>query len=134
MRNFVLTLTVVCSLALPALAQDKEGVSLTVYNGGYGVVREVRTLDIGADGLVQFRDVAQQIDATTVHFKSLTDPAAKLLEQNYQFDLVNADKLLQKYIDSELEVIAGGKGDKAEPAHYPGTLMSFDAGQIVRIH
>ena len=131
MRNFVLTLTVVCSLALPALAQDKEGVSLTVYNGGYGVVREVRTLDIGADGLVQFRDVAQQIDATTVHFKSLTDPAAKLLEQNYQFDLVNADKLLQKYIDSELEVIAGGKGDKAEPAHYPGTLMSFDAGQIV---
>ena len=131
MKNTLTILAVVAALALPAMAQDKEGVSVTVYNGGYGVVREIRSLDIGADGRVQFRDVAQQIDATTVHFKSLTDPAAKLLEQNYQFDLVNADKLLQKYIDNELEVIAGGKGDKAEPTHYSGTLMSFDPGQLV---
>ena len=131
MRNTLTILMVVAALALPAMAQDKEGVSVTVYNGGYGVVRDIRTLDIGADGLTQFRDVAQQIDATTVHFKSFTDPAAKLLEQNYQFDLVNADKLLQKYIDKDLEIIAGGKGEKAEPTHYSGTLMSFDAGQLV---
>ncbi len=132
MKKILTSLMIVAAMALPVMSQDnKEGVSVTVYNGGYGVVRDVRTLDIAADGRVQFRDVAQQIDATTVHFKSLTDPDAKLLEQNYQFDLVNADKLLQKYIDNELEVIAGGKGDKAEPAHYSGTLMSFDAGQLV---
>ena len=50
--------------------KEKEGVALTVYNGGYGVVREIRELDIGADGLVKFKDVASAIDATTVHFKS----------------------------------------------------------------
>ncbi len=132
MKHLMIALAIF-AFALPAFAQapdNKEGVAVTVYNGGYGVVRETRQLQIGADGVVQFRDVAQQIDATTVHFKSLTDPDAKLLEQNYQFDLVNADKLLQKYIDKEIDIVAGAKTDK-EPARYTGTLLSFDAGQIV---
>jgi len=116
----------VCLLALaaPAGAQEKEGVAVTVYNGGYGVVREVRNLTIAADGDVKFTDVASGIDATTVHFKSLTDPAAKLLEQNYQYDLVNADKLLRKYVDKPIDVVCPGKT-------YSGTLLSFDGAQIV---
>ena len=104
--------------------QEKEGVAVTVYNGGYCVVREIRSLDIAADGSVKFTDVARNIDATTVHFKSLTDPDAKLLEQNYQYDLVSADKLLQKYIDQPIEVVCEGKT-------YAGSLMSFDGAQLV---
>ena len=73
-----------CLLSLPCFAQTTqpsgEGVAVTVYNGGYGVVRESRSLDIGADGLARFTDVARQIDPTTVHFVSRTDPSAKLLE------------------------------------------------------
>jgi len=124
--NAAKTIVFVCllALALPAGAQEKEGVAVTVYNGGYGVVREVRNLTIGADGNVKFTDVASGIDATTVHFKSLTDPAAKLLEQNYQYDLVNADKLLRKYVDRPIDVVCPGKT-------YSGTLLSFDRGQIV---
>ena len=110
--------------AAPARGEPKEGVALTVYNGGYGVVREIRGLDIGEDGGVKFTDVARLIDATTVHFKSLTDPGAKLLEQNYQYDLVSADKLLQKYIDKPIQVICPGKT-------YAGALLSFDGAQIV---
>jgi hypothetical protein len=116
--------TVLLAGATAAGAQEKEGVALTVYNGGFAVVREVRKLDIAADGRVQFQDVAREIDATTVHFKSLTDPAAKLLEQNYQYDLVSADKLLQKYIDSPIDVVT----DKES---YTGVLLSFDAHQLV---
>jgi hypothetical protein len=126
MKNCIALLIVLC-LAAPVWAQaadQKEGVGVTVYNGGYGVVREVRSLDIGADGVVMFKDVAEHIDPTTVHFKSLTDPAAKLREQNYQFDLVSADKLLKKYIDQPIDVICKDKT-------YSGTLLSFDAGQIV---
>lgn len=112
---------------LPQLARaadPKEGVALTVYNGGYCVAREHRALDIDRSGQVKFTDVPLTIDATTVHFKSLTDPAAKLLEQNYQFDLVSADKLLRKYIDKSIEVVCEGKT-------YSGTLLSYDGGQIV---
>ena len=120
-------LTVVLAMCLPpaaATAQEEPGVALTVYNGGYGVVREIRSLNIPAAGDVRFADVAMRIDPTTVHFKSLTDPAAKLLEQNYQYDLVSADKLLKKYIDRPIDVIASGQT-------YSGTLLSFDGSQIV---
>ncbi len=122
-KNWIV-MGMVCAMALPVAAAEKESVALTVYNGGYGVVREIRNLDIGNDGNVKFKDVASRIDATTVHFKSLTDEAAKLLEQNYQYDLVSADKLLKKYIDRKIEVICEGKS-------YAGTLLSFDAGQLV---
>ncbi|MCY2928110.1 MAG: DUF4139 domain-containing protein [Planctomycetota bacterium] len=114
----------VCAGMVRGEEKEKEGVALTVYNGGYGVVREIRELDIGADGMVKFKDVASAIDATTVHFKSLTDPAAKLMEQNYQYDLVSADKLLKKYLDREITVVCKGKG-------YTGKLLSFDPAQIV---
>ena len=110
--------------AAPAVAQEKEGVAVTVYNGGYAVVREVRRLDIGRDKTVKFTDVAKRIDPTTVYFKSLTDPNATLLEQNYQYDLVSADKLLDKYIDRQIEVVT----DKSV---YKGKLLSFDGRQIV---
>jgi len=113
--------------AAPAAPVPEEGVSLTVYNQNFGVVKEVRTLAIDQKiATVQFRDVAKQIDPTSVHFKSLTDPAGTtVLEQNYEFDLVSADKLLDKYIDKKLAVVTK-QGQK-----YDGTLMSFDAGQLV---
>ncbi len=120
----LIAVAVLLAAAVPAGAEEAEGVALTVYNGGFAVVREVRSLDIAADGRVQFQDVAREIDATTVHFTSLTDPAAKLLEQNYQYDLVSADKLLQKYIDSPIEVVT-------DQQTYTGTLLSFDARQLV---
>jgi len=111
----------------PAAPAPEEGVSLTVYNQNFGVVKEVRTLAIDQKlATLQFRDVAKQIDPTSVHFKSLTDPAGTtVLEQNYEFDLVSADKLLDKYIDKKIGVITK-QGQK-----YDGTLMSFDAGQLV---
>jgi hypothetical protein len=123
-RYWIIALLAIVFVGPVGAADQKQGVAVTVYNGGYGVVREVRQLDIGADGRVQFTDVATAIDATTVHFKSLTDPAAKLLEQNYQYDLVSADKLLHKYIDQPIEVVCPGKT-------YAGTLLSFDGGQLV---
>ena len=124
-RHWIVLGLVVAVAAPAAVAQEKEGVAVTVYNGGYCVVREVRSLDIGKDGIVKFTDVAKRIDATTVHFKSLTDPKAKLLEQNYQYDLVSANKLLQKYIDKKIDVICEGKST------YAGVLLSFDGRQLV---
>jgi hypothetical protein len=35
----------------------------------------------------------------------VTDPSATVLEQNYEYDLVSADKLLEKYIDKQITVL-----------------------------
>jgi len=125
-----------CAIALMALAVGgaafaaapaKEGVALTVYNQNFAVVREARTMKLPDKvSTVQFRDVAKQIDPTSVHFKSLTDPdGTTVQEQNYQFDLVNADKLLDRYIDRPLVVVT------RQGQRYAGTLLSFDANQLV---
>ncbi|MBI5725517.1 MAG: DUF4139 domain-containing protein [Planctomycetes bacterium] len=127
---WVVGVLAICLSALPAGAQDaaappeQGSVEVTVYNGGYGVVREKRQLEIDKNGRVLFKDVAAQIDPTTVFFKSVTDSSAKLLEQNYQFDLVSAEKLLHKYIDKPVDVICANKT-------YSGTLLSYDGAQIV---
>src|SRR5690348_6729579 len=83
-----------------ATAADKAPLQLTIYNENFVLVKDRRELpDVFKAGLnvVQFRDVAASLDPTSVHFRSLTDPSAQVIEQNYEFDLVNADKLLQKY-------------------------------------
>jgi len=108
-------------------AQDEPGVAVTVYNQGYAVVKDDRTIRIpGAESVVRFTDVAEHIDPTSVYFKSLTDPdGTEVLEQNYEYDLVSADKLLQKYIDKEVTVWTES-GEK-----FAGTLQSFDRAQLV---
>ena len=106
----------------------KPGVHLTIYNDNYALVKDRRELpDVFKAGVnvVQFRDVAATLDPTSVHFRSLTDPAAQVTEQNYEFDLVSADKLLQKYIDHR--ITAHTRDGKS----YEGTLLSFDAQRLV---
>ena len=75
---------------------DQKDMSITIYNGNLGLVKDVREFQLPAGTHeVKFMDVASQIDPTTVHLKSLTDPTAvRILEQNYEYDLLNPQKLL----------------------------------------
>ena len=73
---------------------------VTIYNGNLGLVKDVREvrLPVGTHE-AQFTDVASQIDPTSVHLKSLSDPTGlRILEQNYEYDLLSSDKLLEKYV------------------------------------
>ncbi|HUK83370.1 MAG TPA: DUF4139 domain-containing protein, partial [Verrucomicrobiae bacterium] len=109
-----------------AAENQGEGVALTIYNQNFGVVRERRNVEVKEkEGTVRFADVATQIDGTSVSFKSLTDPSATVLEQNYEYDLVSADKLLQKYIDKQIGVLS------KDGSRYSGNLLSFDPNQLV---
>lgn len=97
---------------------------------GYGVVRNVRAVELPfKNNILKFGNVAAYLDPTTVQFKSLTDPkGTKVSEQNYQFDLVSQSKLLQKYINKEIEV-ERRVGDTIETLK--GTLLSSQNGQIM---
>jgi hypothetical protein len=102
---------------------------------GYAVVREVRPIDLlVGDNTVRFTDVATGIDPTTVAFKSLTAPdSTSVLEQNYEYDLVSGDKLLQKYLGKPVTVHVGHQGANAAaaPAVIGGDLLSFDPTSLV---
>jgi hypothetical protein len=92
---------------------------------GFGVVRETRTvtLDKGL-GDLRFTDVAAFIDPTTVGFRDLDGRDTKVLEQNFEFDLVSASKLLEKYLDRKVKVAFGD-------TTHEGTLLSSSGGSVV---
>lgn len=97
---------------------------------GFGVVKDIRTVQLqsGINELA-FEDVAQFIDPTTVSFVDLTHPQnTSVLEQNFRFDLVSQEKLLEKYIDSEIGVYVPS-GNSSE--YVTGTLMSAAGGSLV---
>ncbi len=78
---------------------DQSDLALTVYNSNLSLVRDVRQLTLpSGESLLQFMDIAASINPATVHFRSLTEPAKlNVLEQNYEYDLLDPNKLLQKY-------------------------------------
>jgi len=113
--------------AAPAAAQE-QGVELAVYNQNIALVKDLRSLDL-SQGLneVRFTDVASQIDPTSVHFRSLTDPEGTVvLEQNYEYDIVGSSKLLQKYIDMEISLVT------QDGQEYVGTLLSGNQDVILQ--
>src|SRR5882762_4229285 len=84
-------------------ARDRQSVNITVYNSNLGLVRETRRLTL-PDGRIalRFADVTAQIRPETVHLASLTAPSSlRILEQNYQYDLLNPAKLLDKYVGAK---------------------------------
>jgi hypothetical protein len=98
---------------------------------GYALVRQERAVQLTAGrSQLRFTDVAALIDPTTVTFTSLTDPAARVLEQNFQFDLVSIDKLLLKYIDKPLVIERNQLG--AGSSTTSGTLLSSVDGLVLR--
>ncbi len=112
-RLTVLTLLVLVALTPPAPAaplgitrEDQREVMVTIYNGNLGLVKDLREtrLPVGTTE-VWFTDVAAQIDPTTVHLKSLTAPAGlRILEQNYEYDLLGSQKLMEKYVGKRVRL------------------------------
>ncbi len=136
MKRLMITALLIGLLAPLAMAQPEakmgEGVALTVYNANFATVKERRLMEFkNGVNLVKFIGVAKTIDPTSVHFTSLTAPkAVSVLEQNYEFDLVNADKILEKYLDKKIGLVVRGSGS-AGLQEVTGTLKSFMGGQLV---
>lgn len=106
--------------ATQAAEASEAALSLTVYNQGTALVRDRRQFDFSAGAnQIAFGDVAASIDPSSVLFLSLTDPAGtSVLEQNYEYDLVGAATLLEKYLEERIRVVT------QDGAAYEGDLLS----------
>jgi hypothetical protein len=79
---------------------DRKDVSLTIYNNDLSLVRETRVVPVkrGAYRL-RYEGVTAGIDATTVH---LAGRGVRIVEQNYEYDLVSRERLMQKYVGRDV--------------------------------
>ncbi|HEU4334181.1 MAG TPA: hypothetical protein VFT32_06755, partial [Candidatus Eisenbacteria bacterium] len=101
-------------------------VAVTVYNDNLGVVKDRRTFTVTkGTGNLSFTDVASTIDPTSVHLRALGGSPIEILWQDYRFDLVSTEKLLERFVDQPIDVAT--KDDQIKK----GTLLTHDAGSLV---
>jgi len=118
-------------------ARDRQSVNITVYNSNLGLVRETRRLTLPQGQVaLRFADVTAQIRPETVHLSSLTAPSSlRILEQNYQYDLLNPAKLLDKFVGREITLVLRHYQNNTETFEpVQATLLSNNGGQVWRIN
>jgi hypothetical protein len=110
---------------------DRKEVGITVYNDGFGLVREVRDVDLGTGrAALEFRDVAAQIEPETVAIKPLGGARLNVLEQNYRYDLLTPQKLLEKYVGRRVRLYRYSERTGKEDA-FDADVLSVAGGQSV---
>jgi hypothetical protein len=113
-------------------ATEREAVALTVYNDNLALVKERRKVDFAAgSNRLSLREVAARMRPETALLRALNGPALNLVEQNFDFDLLTPQKLLEKYVGREVTVIrthpTTGE-DKREIA----TVLAAGQGTVLR--
>jgi hypothetical protein len=115
---------------------DQTDLNVTVYNSNIALVRDVRQLTLPS-GLfnLKFEDIAATVNPATVHFRSLTEPdKLGVIEQNYEYDLLDPAKLLHKYVGKEVTLVRTYR-ENGETKHedVKATLLADNNGPVWKI-
>jgi hypothetical protein len=116
--------------------RDQTDLNVTVYNSNIALVRDVRALNLPT-GLfsLKFADIAATVNPATVHFRSLTEPdKLGVIEQNYEYDLLEPAKLLHKYVGKEVTLVRSyvQNGD-IKREEVKATLLADNNGPVWKI-
>ena len=113
--------------------EDQTDVAVTVYNNNLALVRDRRKVVLyPGEVSLKFMDVAQQIRPETVSLRSLTAPdALRILEQNYEYDLMSPAKLMEKYVGRPVRLVNFSReiGFQEQEA----TLLSVNEGPVYQV-
>jgi hypothetical protein len=125
-------------VSAPAETTQKDQVDLavTVYNSNTALVRDVRQIGLpSGEFQLRFEDVAAAINPATVHFRSLNEPERlAVLEQNYEYDLLDPQKLLQKYVGREVTLVRPlQEAGSTKYQEVKATLLAYSNGPVWKI-
>jgi len=115
-------------ISLTSTLEDQKESTVTIYNSNLALIKDVRVVNLkkGISEL-NFSDVASLIMPQTVSIRSLTTPdQLKVLEQNYEFELLTPEKLLEKFVGKQIKVLKEG-------AEVPITILSTNSGIVYQL-
>jgi hypothetical protein len=115
---------------------DQTDLNVTVYNSNIALIRDVRNLALpGGAFRLKFMDIAATVNPATVHFRSLTDPEKLgVIEQNYEYDLLEPAKLLHKYVGKEVTLVRTyQESGTTKHEEIKATLLSDNNGPVWKI-
>lgn len=107
--------------------KDREAVAVTIYNENLALVREARKLPLNAGAnRIALRDVSARIMPETASLAARSGAALQLLEQNFDYDLLSAQSLLNKYVGKRVTVIHTNPASGAETREEATVLANND--------
>jgi hypothetical protein len=118
-------------VATTATAADNTRVALTIYNNDLALVQETRSLDLAAGrAKLEFKDVSASIRPETV---SLTAPGISIVEQNFDFDLLTPEKLMEKAVGQDIRIVRINPGNGQQTTE-TATVLSVNNGVVLKIN
>jgi hypothetical protein len=117
-------------LTKTAHAQAAPDLSVTIYNSDLALVEDSRDLDLktGRQRL-EFKDVSAAIRPETV---SLSASGVTIIEQNFDYDLLTPDKLMEKAIGQQVKIVRTNPGDGKETIE-TATVLAANEGVVLKI-
>src|SRR2546421_6675096 len=115
---------------------DQSDLDVTVYNSNIALVRDVRQLTLPSGTFrLKFMDIAATVNPATVHFRSLNEPEKLgVIEQNYEYDLLEPAKLLHKYVGKEVTLVrAYQENGTTKREEVKATLLADNNGPVWKI-
>ena len=114
-------------------SEDQTDIAVTVYNNNLALVRDRRQVVLFPGEIsLTFMDVAQQIRPETVSLRSVSDPGAiRILEQNYEYDLMSPAKLMEKYVGKRVRLV--NFSSEIGFTEVEGELLSINQGPIYKV-
>lgn len=128
------SLSAVASDELRSTLADQQSVAVTIYNENMALVKDQRKIQLGSgQSALAFRDVSAQMRPETALLRSLTTPGKlSVIEQNFDFDLLTPQKLLEKYVGKSVNVIRTNPSTGVESSEQ-AQVLSANNGVVLKI-
>jgi len=105
---------------------DQQSVAVTIYNENLALIKDQRKIQLGSgQSTLAFRDVSAQMRPETALLRSLSSPGKlSVIEQNFDFDLLTPQKLLEKFVGRSVGVIKTNPATGAETTEQAQVLAA----------
>lgn len=119
---------------LRSTLQDQQSVAVTIYNDNLALIKDQRKIQLNSGhNTLAFRDVSARIRPETALLRSLTSGGnLSVIEQNFDFDLLTPEKLLEKYVGKRVNVIRTNPATGAETTEQ-AQVLAASSGAVLKI-
>ena len=113
---------------------DQQSVAVTIYNQDLALVKDTRKVTIKAGlNALALRDVSAQMRPETALLRSINAPSSlALLEQNFDFDLLTPQKMLEKYVGKTVGIVKTNPTTGVETTEQ-ATVLAANNGVVLKV-
>jgi hypothetical protein len=127
LNSRLISCVIIFTLIIISAGYSQEEIAITVTNSNLGLVKEQRNLDLKKGvHTINLEDIPSGIQPSSVLIES-KDQAFTVLEQNYEYDLINVDKVLNKSLNQQIWLV------HPEQGKISGELLSASSANLILI-